>query len=62
VTRRYARFPGHWQNHPARGARRSRACLRYVEDDGLPWHYVLRAENVVQEWQGKRARLGELPE
>ena len=28
--------------------------------DGLPWHYVLLAENVVYEWQGKGARLGEL--
>ena len=27
---------------------------------GLPWHYVLLAEDVVYEWQGKRARLGEL--
>jgi type III restriction enzyme len=27
---------------------------------GLPWHYVLLAENVVYEWQGKGARLGEL--
>ncbi len=27
---------------------------------GLPWHYVLLAEDVVYEWQGKGARLGEL--
>jgi len=26
----------------------------------LPWHYVLLAENMVYEWQGKGARLGEL--
>ena len=28
--------------------------------DGLPWHYVLLAEDVVYEWQGKGARLAEL--
>jgi type III restriction enzyme len=28
--------------------------------DGAPWHYVLLAENVVYEWQGKGARLAEL--
>ncbi|QDL38956.1 DEAD/DEAH box helicase family protein [Rhodoferax sediminis] len=27
---------------------------------GLPWHYVLLAENVVVEWQGKGARLAGL--
>jgi type III restriction enzyme len=27
---------------------------------GAPWHYVLLAENVVYEWQGKGARLAEL--
>ncbi|MDP2417943.1 MAG: DEAD/DEAH box helicase family protein [Hydrogenophaga sp.] len=27
---------------------------------GLPWHYVLLAENVVHEWQGKGAHLAEL--
>lgn len=27
---------------------------------GLPWHYVLLAEDVVYEWQGKGARLAEL--
>ena len=27
---------------------------------GLPWHYVLLAENVVYEWQGKGAHLAEL--
>lgn len=27
---------------------------------GLPWHYVLLAENVVYEWQAKGARLAEL--
>ncbi|WHZ10595.1 MAG: hypothetical protein OJF60_001034 [Burkholderiaceae bacterium] len=27
---------------------------------GLPWHYVLLAENVVTEWQGKGARLAGL--
>ena len=27
---------------------------------GLPWHYVLLAEDVVYEWQGKSARLAEL--
>ena len=29
---------------------------------GLPWHYVLLAENVVHEWQGKAAHLVELLE
>ncbi|MDQ2988933.1 MAG: Tn7 transposase TnsA N-terminal domain-containing protein, partial [Pseudomonadota bacterium] len=29
---------------------------------GLPWHYVLLAEDVVYEWQGKGARLAELLE
>ena len=29
---------------------------------GLPWHYVLLAEDVVHEWQGKGARLAELLE
>ena len=28
--------------------------------NGLPWHYVLLAENVVYEWQGKGAHLAEL--
>ena len=28
--------------------------------DSLPWHYVLRAENVLLEWQAKGARLAEL--
>ncbi len=28
--------------------------------NGPPWHYVLLAENVVQEWQAKGARLAEL--
>ena len=28
--------------------------------DGLPWHYVLLAENVLLEWQAKGARLSEL--
>lgn len=27
---------------------------------GAPWQYVLLAENVVYEWQGKGARLAEL--
>ena len=27
---------------------------------GLPWHYVLLAENVLLEWQAKGARLAEL--
>ena len=27
---------------------------------GLPWHYVLLAENVLHEWQGKGAHLAEL--
>jgi type III restriction enzyme len=27
---------------------------------GLPWHYVLLAENVVHVWQAKGARLAEL--
>ncbi len=27
---------------------------------GLPWHYVLLAEDVVQEWQGKGAHLAQL--
>ena len=27
---------------------------------GAPWHYVLLAENVVYEWQGKGVRLAEL--
>ena len=27
---------------------------------GLPWHYVLLAENVVHEWQSKAAHLAEL--
>ena len=27
---------------------------------GLPWHYVLLAENVVYEWQGKGAHLADL--
>lgn len=27
---------------------------------GSPWHYVLLAENVVYEWQGKGAHLAEL--
>jgi type III restriction enzyme len=27
---------------------------------GLPWHYVLLAENVVVEWQGKAAHLADL--
>jgi type III restriction enzyme len=27
---------------------------------GLPWHYVLLAENVVHEWQAKGAHLAEL--
>lgn len=26
----------------------------------LPWHYVLLAEDVLLEWQGKGARLAEL--
>ena len=29
---------------------------------GLPWHYVLLAENVVHEWQGKASHLVELLE
>ena len=27
---------------------------------GLPWHYVLLAENVLLEWQAKGSRLAEL--
>ena len=27
---------------------------------GLPWHYVLLAENVLYEWQAKGAHLAEL--
>ena len=34
--------------------------LHEDERGGLPWYYVLLAEPVVLEWQGKGARLAEL--
>ena len=34
--------------------------LSVEQRGGAPWHYVLLAENVVYEWQGKGARLAEL--
>ena len=34
--------------------------LNVEQRGGAPWHYVLLAENVVYEWQGKGARLAEL--
>jgi type III restriction enzyme len=34
--------------------------LSIEQRGGAPWHYVLLAENVVYEWQGKGARLAEL--
>lgn len=34
--------------------------LTQEERGSAPWHYVLLAENVVYEWQGKGARLAEL--
>jgi len=34
--------------------------LNAEQRGGAPWHYVLLAENVVYEWQGKGARLAEL--
>ena len=35
-------------------------ALAPAHRQGLPWHYVLLAENVVHEWQGKGAHLAEL--
>ncbi|MCM2340188.1 DEAD/DEAH box helicase family protein [Rhodoferax sp.] len=34
--------------------------LPVAQRGSAPWHYVLLAENVVHEWQGKGARLAEL--